>query len=36
MWHKSLDLINKNLSDMLGCIFEMERTVNQMDLKIDT
>ena len=36
MWHESLDLINKNLSDMLGCISEMERTVNQMELKIDT
>ena len=36
IWHKSLDLINKNLSDMLGCISELERTVNQMGLKQDT
>ena len=34
--HESLDLINKNLSDMLGCISELERTVNQMGLKQDT
>ena len=36
IWHESLDLINKNLSDMLGCIFELERTVNQMGSKQDT
>ena len=36
IWHESLDLINKNLSNMLGCIFELERTVNQMGLKQDT
>ena len=36
MWHESLDLINKNLSNMLGCIFDLERTVNQMGFKIDT
>ena len=36
IWHESLDLINKNLSDMLGCIFELEKTVNQMGLKQDT
>ena len=36
IWHESLDLINKNLSDMLGCISELERTVNQMGLKQDT
>ena len=33
IWHESLDLINKNLSDILGCIFELERTMNQMGLK---
>ena len=33
IWHESLDLINKNLSHMLGCISELERTMNQMDLK---
>ena len=33
IWHESLDLINKNLSDTLGCISELERTVNQMGLK---
>ena len=36
IWHESLDLINKNLLDMLGCISELERTVNQMGLKKDT
>ena len=36
IWHESLDLINKNLSDMLGCISKLERTVNQMGLKQDT
>ena len=36
IWHESLDLINKNLSDMMGCISELERTVNQMGLKQDT
>ena len=36
IWHESFDLINKNLSDMLGCISELERTVNQMGLKQDT
>ena len=36
IWHESLDLINKNLSDMLGCIFELEKTMNQMGLKQDT
>ena len=36
IWHESLDLINKNLSDMLGCISELERTVNQMGLNQDT
>ena len=36
IWHESLDWINKNLLDMLGCIFELERTMNQMGLKQDT
>ena len=34
--HEILDLINKNLSDMLGCISELENTVNQMGSKQDT
>ena len=29
-------MINKNLSDMLGCISELEKTVNQMGSKQDT
>ena len=36
IWHESSDLINKNLSDILGCISELEKTVNQMGLKQDT
>ena len=36
IWHESLDLINKNLSYMLGCISELERTMNQMGLNQDT
>ena len=36
IWHESLDLINKKLSDMLSCIFELESTVNKMGLKQDT
>ena len=36
IYHKSLDLINKNLSDMLGCISELEKTVNKMGSKQDT
>ena len=36
IWHESLDLINKNLSDMLSCISELETTVNKMGLKQDT
>ena len=36
IWHESLDLINKNLSDMLGCISELEKTMNQMGSKQDT
>ena len=35
-WHESLDLINKNLSDMLSCISYLESTVNKMGLKQDT
>ena len=35
-WHESLDLINKNLSDMLSCISELESIVNKMGLKQDT
>ena len=36
IWHESLNLINKNLSDMLSCISELESTVNKMGLKQDT
>ena len=36
IWHEILDLINKNLSNMLGCISELESTVNKMGLKQDT
>ena len=36
IWHKSLDLINKNLSDMLSCISKLEKTGNPMGLKQDT
>ena len=36
IWHENLDLINKNLSDMLSCISELESTVNKMGLKQDT
>ena len=36
IWHESVDLINKNLLDMLGCISELEKTVNQMGLKQDS
>ena len=36
IWHKSLDLINKNLLDMLSCISELESTVNKMGLKQGT
>ena len=34
--HESLDLIKKKLSDMLDCISELEKTVNQMGSKQDT
>ena len=30
IWHESLDLINNNLSNMLGCIYELESTVNKV------
>ena len=33
---ESLDLINQNLSKLLECISELERTINQMGLKQDT
>ena len=36
IWHESLDLINKNLSNMLGCISELEKTANHMGSKQDT
>ena len=36
IWHESLDLINKNLSYMLSCISELERTVIKIGLKQDT
>ena len=30
IWHESLDLINNNLSNMLGCISELKSTVNKV------
>ena len=30
IWHESLDMINTNLSNMLGCIFELESTMNKV------
>ena len=30
IWHESLSLIKTNLSNMLGCIFELESTVNKV------
>ena len=36
IWHQSLDLINTNLSNMLGCISELESTVNKVGQKQDT
>ena len=36
IWHDILDLINNNLSNMLGCISKLEITVNKMGLKQDT
>ena len=36
IWHKSLDLVNKNLSNMLSVIAEVESTVNRVGQKQDT
>ena len=36
IWHESLGLINKNLSDTLSYISELESTVNKMGLTQDT
>ena len=36
IWHESLDLINKNLSNMLSVIAEVESKVNQVVQKKDT
>ena len=36
IWHESLDLINKNLSNMLSVIAEVESTANQLGQKQDT
>ena len=36
IWLESLDLINQNLSKLLECISELEKTVNHMGLKQDT
>ena len=30
IWHESLDMINTNLSNMLGCIYELESIVNKV------
>ena len=30
IWHESLDMINTNLSNMLGCISKLESTVNKV------
>ena len=30
IWHESLDLINTNFSNMLGCISQLESTVNKV------
>ena len=35
-WLESMDLINQNLSKLLECIFEVERTVNQVGERQDT
>ena len=35
-WHESLDLINKNLSNLLSVIAEVESTVNRVGQKEDT
>ena len=36
IWHESLDLINKNLSNMLSVIAKVESTVNHVGQKEDT
>ena len=36
IWHESLDLINKNLSSMIGVIAEVESTVIHRGQKQDT
>ena len=36
IWHESLDWINKNLSDTLSCISELESTMNKMGLNQNT
>ena len=36
IWLKSLDLINQNLSKLLECITELEKTINQVGSKQDT
>ena len=30
IWHESLDLVNTNLSNILGCISELESTINKV------
>ena len=36
IWHERLDLINKNLSNLLGLISELESTVNKIGMNQDT
>ena len=36
IWYESLDLINKNFSNMLSVVAEVESTVNQVGQKQDT
>ena len=36
IWHESLDLINSNLSNLLGLISELESTVNKVGMNQDT
>ena len=35
IWYEGLDLINTNLSNMLGCISELESSVNKVDQNQD-
>ena len=35
IWHESLDLINKNLSDMLSCISQLDTLINLVYLTND-